>query len=84
MPDPNDPSLIIDPRLGEPGRSPPRGISKRPFSESQGAPIEFGVPAVTGEAGNARPLPRREGTGPRRHGCRLPGGGHTTGPPTRA
>jgi serine/threonine protein kinase len=54
MPNPKDPSLIIDPRLGSLMVS-ASGHLDATFSESQGAPLEFGLPAAPGEAGTLGP-----------------------------
>ena len=50
MPDPNDPSLIIDPRLGSLLVS-AAGHLDATVSESTGTSLDFGAPAAAGELG---------------------------------
>jgi serine/threonine protein kinase len=54
VPDPNDPSLIIDPRLGSLLVS-ASGHLNAPPPESRGAPLAFGPPAAAGEMGTLGP-----------------------------
>src|SRR5215218_9633282 len=51
MPDPNEPPLIVDPRLGSLMVS----MSGHVGATAPGAPLDFGPPAAPGEAGTLGP-----------------------------